>query len=861
MSTITSINIDELRNNQTINIDGNNISFTDSFHVDYTTTYLDITNYANLVSVSDSSGYYHSTSLLDQSGNNSLSSNNTITFKLDVYDTDLDNSGNLIKTESWTLNVVVDPDNSGGGGGGGGGGGPPPNNDATLSVFTIDGDTVTDGSTVNKPYGTTSVTVVATPTDSNASVEVIGDTDLVTGNTNTVTVNVTAADGITQQQYNVTINVAEPSNDISLSVFTIDGSNVSNGDTVYKDFGTTSVTVVATPTDSNASVGTITGFENLETGDNYLTFDVTAQDGTTHQQYNVTINVANDNSGGGGGDGGGGGGGGGGDGGGGFTPSNDTSLSVFTIDGSTVIDGSTIGKPYGTTSVTVVATPTSNFASVGTITGFENLETGSNNLTFVVTAQNANYTQRYDVTIIVAEPSTDTSLSVFTIDNSPVNDQDYITESSNTTSVFVIATPTDSNASISNNNFLTGDYFNLTTGENYLTFTVTAEDGTTQYNYSVTINVPNDNSGGGGGDGGGGDGGGGFTPSNDTSLSVFTIDGDTVTDGSTVNKPYGTPSVTVVATPTSNFASVGTITGFENLETGSNNLTFVVTAQNANYTQRYDVTIIVAEPSSDKSLSVFTIDGSTVSNGGTVNKPYNTTSVTVVATPTSNVASVGTISGDTGLHTGSNNISFTVTAQNGSTQNYSVTVVVASSNNNGGNNILCFHEDTNILCFIDNKDVYIPIKNIRKGTLVKTKLNGYVPVDMIGQSKIYNPSNTLRSINRLYKCSPNKYPELTEDLIITGCHSILVDEITDKQRDDIKFMLGRIMVTDNKYRLMACLDEKAETYEKEGIHNIWHLALENNDYYMNYGIYANGLLVETTSKRMIKELSGLQLLE
>ena len=857
MSTITSINIDELRNNQSINIDGNNIYFTDSFHVDYTTTSLDITNYANLVSVSDSSGYYHSTSVLDQSGNNSLSSNNTITFKLDVYDTDLDNSGNLIKTESWTLNVVVDPDNSGGGGGGGG---PSPNNDTSLSVFTIDGSNVSNGDTVIEPYGTTSVTVVATPTDSNASVYITGDTDLVTGNTNTVTVTVTSADGTTQQQYNVTINVA-PNNDVTLSTFTIDGSNVSNGDTVYKDFGTSFVTVVATPTDSNASVGTITGNSDLVTGDNYLTFDVTAQDGTTHQQYNVTINVANDNTGGGGGDGGGGGGGGdgGGDGGGGFTPSNDTSLSVFTIDGSTVIDGSTIGKPYGTTSVTVVATPTSNFASVGTITGFENLETGSNNLTFVVTAQNANYTQRYDVTIIVAEPSTDTSLSVFTIDNSPVNDQDYITESSNTTSVFVIATPTDSNASISNSNFLTGDYFNLTTGDNYLTFTVTAQDGTTQHNYSVTINVPNDNTGGGGG--GGGDGGGGFTPSNDTSLSVFTIDGSTVIDGSTIGKPYGTTSVTVVATPTSNFASVGTITGFENLETGSNNLTFVVTAQNANYTQRYDVTIIVAEPSSDKSLSVFTIDGSTVSNGGTVNKPYNTTSVTVVATPTSNVASVGTISGDTGLNTGSNNISFTVTAQNGSTQNYSVTVVVASNNNNSGNNILCFHEDTNILCFIDTKEVYIPIKNIQKGTLVKTKLNGYVPVDMIGHSKIYNPSNTLRSINRLYKCSPNKYPELTEDLIITGCHSILVDEITDKQRDDIKFMLGRIMVTDKKYRLMACLDEKAETYEKEGIHNIWHLALENNDYYMNYGIYANGLLVETTSKRMIKELSGLQLLE
>jgi hypothetical protein len=30
---------------------------------------------------------------------------------------------------------------------------------------------------------------------------------------------------------------------------------------------------------------------------------------------------------------------------------------------------------------------------------------------------------------------------------------------------------------------------------------------------------------------------------------------------------------------------------------------------------------------------------------------------------------------------------------------------------------------------------------------------------------------------------------------------------------------------------------------------------------MNYGVYANGLLVETTSNRMMKELSGANLIE
>ena len=68
-------------------------------------------------------------------------------------------------------------------------------------------------------------------------------------------------------------------------------------------------------------------------------------------------------------------------------------------------------------------------------------------------------------------------------------------------------------------------------------------------------------------------------------------------------------------------------------------------------------------------------------------------------------------------------------------------------------------------------------------------------------------------------------------------------------------------VTDDKYRLPACADLRASVYETTGTYTIYHLSLENDDYYMNYGIYANGLLVETSSKRYMKEQSGMKLLE
>ena len=71
----------------------------------------------------------------------------------------------------------------------------------------------------------------------------------------------------------------------------------------------------------------------------------------------------------------------------------------------------------------------------------------------------------------------------------------------------------------------------------------------------------------------------------------------------------------------------------------------------------------------------------------------------------------------------------------------------------------------------------------------------------------------------------------------------------------------RLYMTDNKLRLFTYLDLKAEPYSKEGIFNIYHLALENENYFSNYGIYANGLLVESCSKRYLIELSQMEFIK
>jgi hypothetical protein len=172
----------------------------------------------------------------------------------------------------------------------------------------------------------------------------------------------------------------------------------------------------------------------------------------------------------------------------------------------------------------------------------------------------------------------------------------------------------------------------------------------------------------------------------------------------------------------------------------------------------------------------------------------------------------------------------------------------------------CFLEGTKILCFENNEEVYRPVESLQKGDLVKTIYNGYMPVCMTGTSRIYNPGNDYRITSRIYKCPKEKYPSLFEDLYITGCHSILVPQMTDDQWENTKAVNGNIYVTDNHFRLIACADEKAEPFNKEGFMNIYHVALDHHDICMNYGIYANGLLVESCSIEYLIKYSNLKIL-
>jgi hypothetical protein len=335
----------------------------------------------------------------------------------------------------------------------------------------------------------------------------------------------------------------------------------------------------------------------------------------------------------------------------------------------------------------------------------------------------------------------------------------------------------------------------------------------------------------------------------DTSLAVFTINSNSVFTTETIYLPHGTREVDVVATATDSDASVQFV-GNSALVTGSNLVRVTVTAADGKTTHVYTRSLYVLS-NTDTSLAVFTINGKSVLDYESIYLFYPTREVHVVAVATDPDATVQ-VAGDTGLVIGENKLIVIVTAADEiTTYIYGVTLFV-------NENVNCFNQNTKILT---NKG-YKAIQELRNGDLIKTFKHDFKPIVMIGKRDFYHPASKQRIKEQLYTCSQNNFPDVFEDLVISGSHSILVDDfISQEQREKVIEVNGDTYVTDNKYRLPACADPRASIYSVPQTCTIYHLALENDDYFMNYGIYANGLLVETCSKRYLKELSNMELIE
>jgi hypothetical protein len=179
--------------------------------------------------------------------------------------------------------------------------------------------------------------------------------------------------------------------------------------------------------------------------------------------------------------------------------------------------------------------------------------------------------------------------------------------------------------------------------------------------------------------------------------------------------------------------------------------------------------------------------------------------------------------------------------------------------------VVCFYKGTKILCAINGKETYVPIEKIGQGTLVKTYKHGFKKVKYNIKGKLNNTSE--HNIDKLFKLSKKRFPELTEDLYVTGSHALLHDSLTPRDailmRKVIEYAAANYKSVyhakiEDKFKLLAYHDERFEEIMQNAVFEIYHIVLENEDQCYNYGIYANGVLAESTDELTLMRMKGFE---
>lgn len=159
-------------------------------------------------------------------------------------------------------------------------------------------------------------------------------------------------------------------------------------------------------------------------------------------------------------------------------------------------------------------------------------------------------------------------------------------------------------------------------------------------------------------------------------------------------------------------------------------------------------------------------------------------------------------------------------------------------------NILCYSKGAKILC----KDGYIKVEDLVVGELVKTLNHGYLEVENIVHGRFTNdPNNWNRCMYRL-----PKEGGMTDDLIVTGGHGILVDSLPDNVVEPLEGYYSNEIECkiDNQYLLVAAFCDRFEKIESTDLFDYYHFSLKGvSD--RRYAIWANGVLSESTFNRLL----------
>ncbi|MCH1942800.1 cadherin-like beta sandwich domain-containing protein [Holdemania massiliensis] len=552
----------------------------------------------------------------------------------------------------------------------------PKSTDATLKSLSISEGTLspefskdTMSYTATVDNRVSQLTVSAESTDTKATVTGSRVHNLTVG-TNTIEVGVTAEDGTTKKTYTIVVTRQEAKS----SDATLKSLNISEG-TLFPEFSkdtmsytatvdnsVSQLTVSAESTDTKATV-TGSGVKNLADGTNTIEIGVTAEDGTTKKTYTIVVTRQ-------------------------APKSTDATLKSLNIsEGTLSPEFSQDTMSYTATvdnsvsQLTVSAESTDTKATV-TGSGVKNLIVGTNTIEVGVTAEDGTTKKTYTIVITRQEAkSTDATLKSLSLNEgtlSPVFSKDTMsytaTVDNSVSQLTVSAEPTDTKATVTGTGIQ-----NLTVGTNTIEIGVTAEDGTTKKTYTIVITRQE-------------------AKSSDATLKSLILSNGTLTpifspdtENYSVIVANSVKEITVNVA-TNHAKATAEVIGSTSLAEGENKISIQVTAEDGTV-KTYTITITrEALKSSDASLEELTL------SAGSLDPQFNPeifaysvvveneiTSLQVHAVAKHANATV-MATGFSDLQVGENQITVTVTAEDGTKKETIITVIrkepIRSSNAN-----------------------------------------------------------------------------------------------------------------------------------------------------------------------------------
>lgn len=557
-------------------------------------------------------------------------------------------------------------------------------NDASLNTLSLSNGVDIgsfSSSTLNYtalvPYSTSQTTISATKNHENAKiVSGTGSWNLqnygATINTKEIVVqaenclekyNSVTGNTCSENKYKIDITRTAPSTNAYLSTLTVDSNNIlTNKDTTVYNLpnvqnNVTKINIGATVEDTGkANITTTLGNKNLSVGDNTIEVVVTAEDGITTKTY--TINVRR--------------------------LSNDSKLSSLTVTSDPV---GTFSPTFSSTFLnyyTYTAAPTVSKVNIqATVNDKGNAQiisgTGEfdidDNPSINVTVQAEDGSQSIYVVKLVRRKSNNAYLKSLSIDGYNLNKAFNKEDTLYTANVAGSVTSVNISAEVEDTGKATIVYGTgpqpLNVGSNTIQVRVKAEDNSTK-DYTITITR---------------------APKQVAALTDLTVDNVTVPEFNEKtleynldNVPFSKTSITIGATKKDEDSTV-TGTGNINLNTGNNKLYVAVTAQDKTTTTTYIINVY-REKDSNNLLSDLRIDNRTIAgfnkndNDYEITVPNETKSLNLVATAESNSASVIVSGNNNFVTTNVNEVTITVTAENGTINTYVISVTREKSENN-----------------------------------------------------------------------------------------------------------------------------------------------------------------------------------